>query len=144
MRRVWLVDDFCQPTYEAWLAEAVAIGRIKAPGFFTDPLIRAAWCGTRWDGPAQTHLDPQKEAVANETAVKHGWKTNEQVTREYYGGNWEENVEILKREEELKPSATPSEPPAAPAVQTEPPDPTDPPDPNNTGNQTTGGQGNAE
>ena len=144
MRRVWLVDDFCQPTYEAWLAEAVAIGRIKAPGFFTDPLIKAAWCGTRWDGPAQTHLDPKKEADANELAVKHGWKTNEQVTREFYGGNWEENIEIVKRENEMKPSATPSEPPAAPAVQTEPPDPTDPPDPNNTGNQTTGGQGNAE
>ncbi len=98
MRRSWFVTDFCQPTYEIWLAEAVAIGRIKAPGFFDNPLIRAAWSGARWEGPAQTHLDPKKEADANETAVKNGWKTNEQVTRENYGGDWEENAQILARE----------------------------------------------
>ena len=101
MRRSWFVNDFCQPVYEAWLAEAVARGRISAPGFFDDPLIRAAWCSTRWDGPAQTHLDPVKEAVANMRMVEHGWKTNEQVTREYYGENWEENMQALKSEMEL-------------------------------------------
>lgn len=101
MRRSWFVNDFCQPIYETWLAEAVAIGRIKAPGFFVDPKIRAAWCGARWDGPAQTHLDPVKEARAAEIQVKNGWKTNEQVTREYYGGDWHENVTALKEETEL-------------------------------------------
>lgn len=98
MRRAWFVSDFCQPIYETWLAEAVAIGRIKAPGFFENPLIREAWCGTRWDGPAQTHLDPVKEATANEMLVAHGWKTNEQVTREYYGGSWEDNADVIQRE----------------------------------------------
>ena len=48
MRRQWFVNDFCQPVYEIWLAEAIALGRIKAPGFFSDPLIRAAWSGARW------------------------------------------------------------------------------------------------
>ena len=100
MRRSWLVSDFCQPVYETWLAEAVATGRINAPGFFRDPLIRKAWCGARWDGPAQTHLDPVKEAMANEKLVEHAWKTNEQVTREYYGGDWAENAEALKEEYE--------------------------------------------
>lgn len=51
MYRQWFVDDFCQPIYEIWLAEAVARGRIQAPGFFVDPLVREAWCGTRWIGP---------------------------------------------------------------------------------------------
>ena len=102
MRRAWFVSDFCQPVYEAWLAEAVALGRIKAPGFFNDPLIRAAWCGSRWDGPAQTHLDPLKEARANTILVQNGWKTNEQITREYYGENWEENMRRLEQENELK------------------------------------------
>ena len=98
MRRSWFVNDFCKPVYETWLAEAVARGRINAPGFFNDPLIRAAWCGARWDGPVQAQLDPVKEASANEILVAHGWKTNEQITREYYGGNWNENVEQLKHE----------------------------------------------
>ena len=102
MRRAWMVDKFCQPVYEMWLAEAVATGRIKAPGFFKDPLIRAAWCSARWDGPAQTHLDPVKEAEANTILALHGWKTNEQITRESYGGNWEKNAEALKVEEKMR------------------------------------------
>lgn len=101
-RRAWFVSDFCQPVYEAFLAEAVALGRINAPGFFDDPLIRAAWCESRWDGPAQTHLDPLKEANANLIQVANGWKTNEQITREFYGENWEENMRRLEAENELK------------------------------------------
>lgn len=109
MRRSWFVNDFCQPIYEAWLAEAVARGRIKAPGFFDDNLTRAAWCGSRWDGPAQTQLDPLKEAKSNALLVQHGWKTNEQITREYYGGNWEENMAALAAEYELQRKLFPQE-----------------------------------
>ncbi len=107
MRRAWFVSDFCQPIYEVWLSEAVALGKINAPGFFDDPLIRAAWCGSRWDGPAQTHLDPLKEAKANAILVQNGWKTNEQTTREYYGENWEENMQQLEQENGLKNAVCP-------------------------------------
>lgn len=100
MQRSWFVTDFCVPVYKVWLAEAVAIGRIKAPGFFDNPLIRHAWSASRWDGPAQTHLDPVKEANANMILVANGWKTNEQVTRESYGGDWMENAEVVMREKE--------------------------------------------
>jgi len=92
MRRKWLVNMFCQPIYERWLCEAVAIGRIKAPGFFSDPRIRAAWCKARWIGPVQGQLDPTKEVKANILAVAHGYKTHEQVAIEY-GGDWNENIE---------------------------------------------------
>jgi lambda family phage portal protein len=97
-RRQWLVNDFCQPLYEIWLAEAVARGRISAPGFFADPLIRAAYCGTQWIGPAQSQIDPSKEVKAAILAVDRGFKTHEQATVEMDGGDWEENVEQLKRE----------------------------------------------
>lgn len=101
MRRQWFVSDFCQPAYEIWLAEAVARGRISAPGFFTDPLLRAAWCGARWIGPVQSSLDPLKEAKADVLLTQHAVKTHEQITRERGGGDWEENAEQLKRENEL-------------------------------------------
>ena len=100
MRRKWFVDDFCQPTYEVWLAEAVALGRVNAPGFFADPLIRAAWCGARWIGPVQGSLDPLKEAKAAVLQIQHALKTHEQVTRETGGGDWDENVEQLAAENE--------------------------------------------
>jgi len=101
MRRQWFVDDFCQPVYETWLAEAVALGRISAPGFFDDPLVRAAWCGARWIGPEQGQLDPTKEAKAAIMLADRGIKTHEQITREMGGGDWEDNVEQLARENEM-------------------------------------------
>ena len=100
MRRKWFTDDFCQPAYENWLAEAVARGRIKAPGFFDDPLIRAAWCGARWIGPVQGSIDPLKEAQAAVLQIQHALKTHEQVTREMSGGDWDANVEQLAAENE--------------------------------------------
>ena len=33
--------------------------------------------------------------------VEHGWKTNEQITREYYGENWEDNVAAIAAENAL-------------------------------------------
>lgn len=101
MRRKWFVDDFCQPVYEIWLAEAVALGRIKAPGFFNDPLIRAAWSGAKWIGPAKGQLDPTKESRAAIMNVTHGFKTHEQVAVEMDGGDFYENAEQLEKEYEL-------------------------------------------
>lgn len=101
MRRAWFVADFCQPIYEAFLAEAVALGRINAPGFFTDPLVREAWCGARWIGPVQGQLDPKKEAEAAILLTGCGIKTHEQVTRELGGGDWEENIAQLRIENDL-------------------------------------------
>ena len=98
MRRKWFVDDFCQPVYEVWLSEAVALGRIKAPGFFTNPRIRAAWCAARWIGPVQGQIDPLKEVKADILAVDHAFKTHGQVAREYGGGDWQSNVEQLALE----------------------------------------------
>ena len=107
MRRVWFVDDFCQPVYESWLAEAVALGRIHAPGFFTDPMIRAAWCRARWIGPVQGSLNPLAEVQAAILHVDHGLKTHEQTAREMGGGDWFANVAQLKRENELLNEAVP-------------------------------------
>ena len=107
MRRTLLVNMFCQPVYEIWLSEAVATGRVKAPGFFTDPAIRAAYCKAQWLGPVQGQLDPTKEINANLLAISHGIKTHEQVTREYGGGDWTENVERLTVENELLRKANP-------------------------------------
>lgn len=98
MRRTWFAKDFCKPVYEAWLAEAVAIGRIKAPGFFLDPRIRHAYSGSEWTGPSQGQLDPVKEINAEILAVQHGFSTHEQSTARLNGGNWQNNLEKLQRE----------------------------------------------
>jgi lambda family phage portal protein len=96
MRRRWFVSKFLRPIYELWLAEAVARGRIKAPGFFVDPLVRKAWCGATWVGPVQVALDPNKEATAALLMASQGIKTHKQITSELGGGDWDQNVEQLK------------------------------------------------
>lgn len=99
MYRDWLATDFCQPVYEEWLTEAVAKGRIKAPGFFTDPVIRKAYCGAKWNGPAKGMLDPIKEATAAEKRVQNGFSTRSDETMQMTGTNYYNNIEQLKHEE---------------------------------------------
>ena len=100
MRREWFVADFCAPIYEIWMAEAVARGRIDAPGFFTDPAIRAAYLGAEGIGPSQGQLDPVKEITAEILAVGEGFSTREQSTIRLNGGKWDANVEQIARENE--------------------------------------------
>ena len=100
MRREWLADDFCRPIYEVWMSEAVARGRIYAPGFFTNPAIRAAYLGSEWLGPSQGQLDPVKEITAEILACGEGFSTHEQSTVKLNGGQWDKNVEQLQRENE--------------------------------------------
>ena len=100
MRRTWLVDDFCRPVWELFVTEAVATGRLTAPGFFTDPLIRAAYLGCEWIGPSQGQLDPTKEITAELSAIEAGITTREAAAVRINGSDWDENVRRLKRENE--------------------------------------------
>ena len=99
MYRNWLAHDFCQPIYEEWLAEAVAKGRIKMPGFFTDPVRHKAFCSAEWNGPAKGLLDPVKEVTAAEKRVANGFSTRTAETMEMRGGDFYENTEQLIQEE---------------------------------------------
>lgn len=100
MRRSWFSNDFCQPTYEIFLSEAVSSGRIIASGFFLDPLVRKAWCSAEWNGPAPGQIDPVKEVVAAEKRINLGLTTREKETAELTGGDFDRNIEQLKLESE--------------------------------------------
>lgn len=101
MRRVWFANDFCQPVYELWLSEAIAIGRIKAPGFFLDPVIKKAWTKAEWIGPSQGMLDPVKEVKASELLVSNGYSTREHETIKLVGGDWNSNIRKVQKENEI-------------------------------------------
>jgi len=100
MRRKWFVDDFCQQVYEIWFAEAVSLGRIKAPGFFTDPLIQKAYTNATWTGPAQGVLNPSQEAEAAIKRIAHGLSTHEDECAAMNGSDYEDNVRTLEIENE--------------------------------------------
>lgn len=101
MRRTWFINDFCQEVYELWFAEAVSKGRIVAPGFFNDPLVRKAYTKCTWNGPAQGQLDPGKEVDAAIKRVKEGFSTHEDECTALNGSDFEDNVRALESENQL-------------------------------------------
>lgn len=109
MRREWITDDLCRPIYEIWMSEAVARGRIVAPGFFDNPILRAAYLKSEWIGPSQGQLDPTKEITAEILACSEGFSTHEQSTIRLNGGQWDANIEQLQRENEKISGSSPDE-----------------------------------
>jgi lambda family phage portal protein len=100
-RRKWLADNLCQIVYENFLWEAVAIGRIAAPGFFNDPLLRKAYCGALWIGDAPSQIDPQKEVDAAEKRLDLALSTLDEETTNLTGGDFETNYPRIKKEREM-------------------------------------------
>ncbi len=103
MFRTWMSNDFCQPIYEEWLAEAVAKGRISAPGFFSDPIRHKAYCCSQWNGPARGLLNPVQEVNAAVTRVNNGFSSRAIETMEMTGGDFYGNCDqLLSEENKLK------------------------------------------
>jgi lambda family phage portal protein len=117
IRRLWLASKFCQPVYEEWLADEVATGKISAPGFFADAVMRAAWCGAAWSGDGPGALDPLKEAKAARERMDLGITTLAEETVAYDGGDWD--VKHRQRAREVKSRiADGLQTPAQPAAST--------------------------
>jgi lambda family phage portal protein len=104
-RRSWLASNFCQVIYEIWLTEAVARGRITAPGFFSDPLIRKAYCGSHWTGPGRGMINEVQETDAAEKRISLGITTASQETAAYDGGDWDAKQPRRLKERRLRAEA---------------------------------------
>jgi len=101
MRRKWFVDDFCQEVYELWFNEAVSKGRINAPGYFNNILIKKAYTNATWNGPSQGHLNPLQEVNAAVARIGNGLSTHEDECASMNGSDFEENIRVLKAENRL-------------------------------------------
>lgn len=101
MRRKWYANNFCQPIYEEWLSEAVAKGRIYAPGFFDDPIIKAAYSKAEWHGPSQGQIDPLREVNAAIKRIDQGISTRERESAEMTGTDFNVNHRQRLKEEAM-------------------------------------------
>lgn len=86
--RFWAGLSFCQPIVETWMAEAVYIGRIKAPGFFSDPLLRWAYTRAAWPGDSMGSINPKDEVAAYTAAIDARLMTRERAEWELGGTDW--------------------------------------------------------
>jgi len=110
--RSWLSSGWAQPIYEAWLDEAVGIGRVQAPGYFEDPFIRQAWRGTLWVGDAPGQIDETKQIDAAQKRIDAKLSTRHRESLELNGESWDEIYEELEDEDQRMGATTsaPSEP----------------------------------
>jgi len=101
-RRWWLSTMFLDPVYEVWMDEAVSIGRIAAPGYFSDPLMRRAYLGAEWVGDGPVSVDPVKDVDAAKSRIELGLSTRQKEAALHDGGDWESNHKQLAKEREAR------------------------------------------
>lgn len=97
-KREWFAQNFCQLIYEEWLIEAEMIGRVETPEYENDILVQKAFTSAIWNGPSQGQLDPKKEVEAAILRINAGLSTRTKETAELNGGDFEQNIRIIARE----------------------------------------------
>jgi lambda family phage portal protein len=102
LRREFLAQTFCAPVYEAWMEEAVALGRIAAPGFFDDPARRIAYLQADWIGDAPAQIDPTKEVDAAAKRLEIGVSTLAEETMQLTGGVWKDKHREQVKERRMR------------------------------------------
>lgn len=70
-RRWWLTSQFCQPSRDLIIDEAVARGMIDLPGY-SDPFKRRAYLNALWIGPARGAINELHEAKAARERIDIG------------------------------------------------------------------------
>lgn len=122
LRRWWLTCDFCQPSRELIIDEAVARGLIDLPGY-SDPAKRKAYCMALWIGPARGAIDELKEANAAGKRIDIGISNETLETAAMTGEPWQQVYrqrvrEVTQRRNDglytLPKGATPEAEPAKP------------------------------
>ena len=90
----YMVKNFHQPVYAAWLEMAVMSGALNLPLYEVEPdrFKRVKWVPRAWGW-----VDPQKEVAAYKEAIRCGFKTLAQVIGEQ-GGDLDEYLAARKAE----------------------------------------------
>lgn len=96
--RAILIWGFAQPTFAAWLEDALDGDAIEVPNGVPDfHEAPAAWLRSDWIGPGRGFIDPVKEAQASQMRTDGMISTLEREAAEQ-GGDWELILEQLARE----------------------------------------------
>lgn len=101
IRKLLMIDQFCQPIYGLWFDEAVATGRIPAKNY-ADPFVRAAWTRANWVGPSRGALDENKEIVAAKDRIALGVSTRQKEAEELSQADWLDLHNQLAEEKRMR------------------------------------------
>lgn len=94
----WLINNFNQVVFEAWLEQAVLAGVLPLPKFFQNPDFYFE--SIRWMPRGWSWVDPTKEVAAYKEALRCGFTTQSEIIAQG-GGDFEETLISRAREIEL-------------------------------------------
>jgi capsid protein len=97
-RRTWLAANLCDPVLGAFMDEMVAFGRLRAPGYFADPLIRVAYLGAQWVGDAAGQIDETKAVGAAADRIALGISTHKDECTALTGKDYDQVRRQLDKE----------------------------------------------
>ena len=115
IQRAELTTDFYKPFYNIFLELEILKDKVQADGYFSalnsgDIILMEAYQNCRFTGPKVPHVDPIKEAKAEIEKLKEGLTTREKATEDLGGGDFAQNQERLKEEENIRFKPEPQEP----------------------------------
>ena len=94
----YIIDNFHYRVFKEWLDLAVLSGVIDFPDYASNS---KRYCKPRWTPPAQHYVDPLKEIKAYREAEQAGYMTKSQVIAQTNGGDYDDIVSEIAREQEV-------------------------------------------
>lgn len=88
-----LIEHVLSEVYETFVISAILAGQLDIPGFWSNPQLHLAHV---WVPQGRKWIDPQKEAGANQTALKTGQRTYQQICMEQ-GRDWKEVIDEISQ-----------------------------------------------
>lgn len=93
----WMIEDFMDVVYEAWLEMLLLTTRTNLPYTKFEKFNAPDWRGRTFDW-----VDPEKDIAAELSCVKAKWKTERQVVLERFNMDLEDLYEQIAEDEKLK------------------------------------------
>ena len=94
----YIIENFHYRIFKEWLGLSVLVGELDLPDYATNS---DRYCKPRWTPPTQHYVDPLKEIKAYREAEQAGYMTKSQVISMNGGGDYDDIVAELAREQEV-------------------------------------------
>jgi len=94
-KQTWMIEQFCEPVYRAWVNSAILSGRLKLPASKIDKFYEVMFQPRGW-----AWVDPSKDIRAGAESVMLGVTTRSDIAAAQ-GKNLEDIFEQLAKEKEL-------------------------------------------
>lgn len=92
------VNSFCKPTRDQVITWGILQGDLIVPDFFD---YRSAYLKAIWTGDPMGSVDPIKDVKAKVMTIDNLLGTREQATSDLGNGDFETNINILRKEKDL-------------------------------------------